>query len=245
MGNETDKRKLMVLRAVIHEYLETAEPVASSVIVEKYRLGVSPATIRNDMAELEDDGFLEQPHTSAGRVPTERGYKLYVQELIDRDRRTSKFEQAFVQRLAEVQKEAEAGSNARDLAKAMAAESHEAVVVSVPSGDVHIAGLANLVRKPEFRESAALVGLTEILDEMDELLADVFPQISRDVQVLIGSENPFGVGLSSVLMRYELPEGSGVIGILGPTRMDYDQNIQMLRSLTEALMQRKLNEKND
>jgi heat-inducible transcriptional repressor len=243
MGNETDKRKLMVLRAVIHEYLETAEPVASSVIVDKYRLGVSPATIRNDMAELEAEGFLEQPHTSAGRVPTEKGYKLYVQELIDRDRRTSKFEQAFVQRLAEVQNEADT-NNARDIARAMAEESQEAVVVSV-SGDVHIAGLANLVRKPEFRESAALVGLTEILDEMDSLLADVFPQISRDVQVLIGSENPFGVGLSSVLMRYELPEGSGVIGILGPTRMDYDQNIQMLRSLTDALLQRKLNEKND
>lgn len=243
MGNETDKRKLMVLRAVIHEYLETAEPVASSAIVDKYRLGVSPATIRNDMVELTDDGFLEQPHTSAGRVPSEKGYKLYVQELIDRDRRVSRFEQGFTARLAAVQKEAD--TNARDLAKAMAAETHEAVVVSVPSGSVHVAGLANLVRKPEFRESEALVGLTEVLDEMDDLLADVFPQLSRDVQVLIGSENPFGVGLSSVLMRYELPEGSGVIGILGPTRMDYDQNIQMLRSLTDALLQRRLKEKND
>jgi heat-inducible transcriptional repressor len=238
MSNETHNRKLLVLRAVIHEYLETAEPVSSSAIAEKHGVAASSATIRNDMAELEEDGLLVQPHTSAGRIPTEKGYKLYVQELVERDRRVAKFEQGFTARLAEVQKEADA--NARDIAKVVSAETGQTVVVSVPSGGVHVAGLAHLVRKPEFRESEALAGLTEVLDEMDELLADVFPQLSRDVQVLIGSENPFGTALSSVLMRYDLPEGSGVIGILGPTRMDYDQNIAMLRSLTDALMQRRL-----
>jgi heat-inducible transcriptional repressor len=239
MSNETHNRKLLVLRAVIHEYLETAEPVSSSATMEKHRIGASSATIRNDMAELEEEGFLEQPHTSAGRIPTEKGYKLYVQELVERDRRVAKFEQGFTARLAEVQKEAEA-ANARDIAKVVSQETGQTVVVSVPSGGTHVAGLAHLMRKPEFRESEALAGLTEVLDEMDELLADVFPQLSRDVQVLIGSENPFGTALSSVLMRYDLPEGSGVIGILGPTRMDYDQNIAMLRSLTDALMQRRL-----
>lgn len=75
-------RKEAVLQAVIHEYIATAVPVGSKAVVEKYNLGVSSATIRNDMAELEEYGYLSQPHTSAGRVPTDQGYRLYVDTLV-------------------------------------------------------------------------------------------------------------------------------------------------------------------
>ncbi|SHI57066.1 heat-inducible transcription repressor HrcA [Actinomyces denticolens] len=76
-----DDRRLKVLSAIVTDYVRTREPVGSRALVERYRLGVSPATIRNDMAALEDEGYIHQPHTSAGRVPTEKGYRLFVDEV--------------------------------------------------------------------------------------------------------------------------------------------------------------------
>jgi heat-inducible transcriptional repressor len=76
-----DDRKLDVLRAIVEDYVETQEPVGSKALVERHHLRVSPATVRNDMAVLEDEGYIRQPHTSAGRVPTDRGYRLFVDKL--------------------------------------------------------------------------------------------------------------------------------------------------------------------
>lgn len=77
----SEDRRLEVLRAIVEDYVQTREPVGSRVLVERHRLGVSPATIRNDMAALEEAGFITQPHTSAGRVPTDKGYRLFVDRL--------------------------------------------------------------------------------------------------------------------------------------------------------------------
>ncbi|MFC6021825.1 heat-inducible transcriptional repressor HrcA [Plantactinospora solaniradicis] len=76
-----DDRKLDVLRAIVEDYVATQEPVGSKALVERHQLGVSPATVRNDMAVLEEEGYIRQPHTSAGRVPTDRGYRLFVDRL--------------------------------------------------------------------------------------------------------------------------------------------------------------------
>ena len=76
-----EERKLAVLRAIVEDYVATEEPVGSKALVERHGLGVSPATVRNDMAALEEEGFITQPHTSAGRVPTDKGYRLFVDRL--------------------------------------------------------------------------------------------------------------------------------------------------------------------
>jgi heat-inducible transcriptional repressor len=76
-----EDRRLAVLRAIVEDYVATEEPVGSKALVERHRLGVSPATVRNDMAALEDDGYIAQPHTSAGRVPTDKGYRLFVDRI--------------------------------------------------------------------------------------------------------------------------------------------------------------------
>src|SRR5664279_2217929 len=77
----SEDRKLAVLRAIVEDYVQTREPVGSRSLVERHSLGVSPATIRNDMAALEDEGLIAQPHTSAGRVPTDLGYRTFVDRL--------------------------------------------------------------------------------------------------------------------------------------------------------------------
>ena len=76
-----DERRLAVLRAIVEDYVATQEPVGSKALVERHRLGVSPATVRNDMAALEEEGLITQPHTSAGRIPTDKGYRLFVDRL--------------------------------------------------------------------------------------------------------------------------------------------------------------------
>lgn len=81
-GGELDKRKAYILATVVYEYIATAEPVASQALTQKYNLGVSSATVRNEMAELEAGGYLVQPHTSAGRVPSDAGYRMYVDQLM-------------------------------------------------------------------------------------------------------------------------------------------------------------------
>ena len=76
-----DERKLEVLRAIVTDYVSSQEPVGSKALVEQHDLGVSPATVRNDMAALEEEGYITQPHTSAGRIPTDKGYRLFVDRL--------------------------------------------------------------------------------------------------------------------------------------------------------------------
>src|SRR5580693_5622347 len=79
---ELDKRKAFILATVVYEYIATAEPVGSQTLTQKYQLGVSSATVRNEMAELEAGGYLVQPHTSAGRIPSDAGYRTYVDQLM-------------------------------------------------------------------------------------------------------------------------------------------------------------------
>src|SRR5918996_6637830 len=76
-----EDRKLEVLRAIVEDYVSTREPVGSKALVDRHQLGVSPATVRNDMAALEEEGLIAQPHTSAGRIPTDKGYRLFVDRL--------------------------------------------------------------------------------------------------------------------------------------------------------------------
>ena len=81
-----DDRKIRILEAIINDYINTGEPVGSRTIAKRYDLGVGSATIRNEMSDLEDMGYLEQPHTSAGRVPSSKGYRLYVDNLMQRSK---------------------------------------------------------------------------------------------------------------------------------------------------------------
>ncbi|MDI3481155.1 MAG: heat-inducible transcriptional repressor [Tepidanaerobacteraceae bacterium] len=93
-----DERKMKILSAIIDDYIATAEPIGSRTIARKYHIGISPATIRNEMADLEELGYLSQPHTSAGRIPSNKGYRYYVDFLMP-SRKLDEYEQAIIKRL--------------------------------------------------------------------------------------------------------------------------------------------------
>lgn len=231
MNDTPEKRKLRILKAVVREYLDTAEPVGSGTLVSKYRLGVSPATVRNDMVELTERGLLEQPHTSAGRRPTEAGYKLYVEEFVGDGLRVIEDIIRQVNSMArELARQREAA--ARNFARYMAELTHETAFVS-HNDTVFMTGVSNLFRKPEFRTPELMQDFSVMFDQIDDLVRDVRPRMTADIAIYIGRENPFCPRLSSVLTRWD--SGDGLIGIIGPTRMDYDLNVGVMRSVHDAL----------
>lgn len=234
MPNDPDNRLRDIFRIIVREYLRSAEPVGSAHIVSRYRLGVSPATVRNDMAELEERGLLEQPHTSAGRVPTEAGYRYYVDEFVGDtelgDPRKRELEAAVV----EFERDME--SAARKFAKHVATITGESAVIRIGSQS-YLTGISNLLGKPEFQEGDLMRSAMRAVDEIDAIVGDIERRVNEEeVAVLIGADNPFGRQMSSVVTVLAVPDvGEAVIGILGPTRMDYDTNVALMRFIRARL----------
>jgi transcriptional regulator of heat shock response len=218
----TTDRRLEILRAIVDEYVETQEPVGSKAIAEKRALGISPATIRNEMAVLEEEGFITQPHTSAGRIPTDRGYRLFVDKL-STVKPLSTAERRAIETFLE---------GAHDLdevvkrsAKLLADITKQVAVVKYPKiGDssgremMAISGTANLARSGEDLGPA----LSPILEALEEqvvllrLLSDSHPT----VHVTIGSEQQ-DMNLQTTSLVTVGYGSDASLGILGPTRMDY------------------------
>ena len=218
----TTDRRLEILRAIVDEYVETQEPVGSKAIAEKRALGISPATIRNEMAVLEEEGFITQPHTSAGRIPTDRGYRLFVDKL-SAVKPLSTAERRAIETFLE---------GAHDLdevvkrsAKLLADITKQVAVVKYPKiGDssgremMAISGTANLARSGEDLGPA----LSPILEALEEqvvllrLLSDAHPT----VRVTIGSEQQ-DMNLQTTSLVSVGYGSDASLGILGPTRMDY------------------------
>lgn len=229
-----EERKFEIFRIIVREYLRTADPVGSETVAALCPFGVSSATIRNDMADLEAMGLLAQPHTSAGRIPSEKGYKFYV-ETFARDRAPKVQETERLKAAAEQLREREEAAM-RQFAKTLALVTGETVVVEIGGNAAYVAGIANLLRKPEFREVEALLGIAMVLDDAERALDSLRLRSEDDVEVVIGRENPFGEALAAVLTKYDSESiGEGIVGILGPTRMDYDANIAFARHIHELI----------
>ena len=223
-------RQLAILGAVIQEYVRTAEPVASKAVAEV--MDVSPATIRNDMAMLEEEGFLRQPHTSAGRVPTEEGYRLFLERFV-KPREPGRVS-------APLRKAITPGEDSQDrlraIAKSLVELSGDAALTSLDAGWNYYTGLSKLLDKPEFADVQVLRAFSGAVDRMDEVMQGAFAKSDRDMNVWIGSENPFGHDLATILVRYKLPGGGmGILGLVGPLRMDYKRNIELLEEAKTLL----------
>lgn len=239
--NEAKKlstRKQKILGAVINDYLHTAEPVSSDKIQKKYLKELSPATIRNELADLEREGFLTHPHTSAGRIPSDMGYRLFVDELM-KIKGLSPKELAFINSQYLL-----AGKNIEELLhttlKVASTLSHLLAVVSAPKMPFRVlsSGFANIASQPEFRDVDHIRDILSAIEE--ESILDVTNDISEDnsVTIKIGSEIKHKKikDCSIVITRYSLPQHSaGTISIIGPTRMTYDKISTIVDTLSKSL----------
>lgn len=223
-----EERKRLILELIIKEHITTGCPVPSSVIVEKYHLPVSPATVRNDMAELEEDGWIAQPYTSAGRIPTARAYEQYVKDLETKE-------------LAEDEKEtlsfmdSEDEMAAKQTAKQLASMTGLAVVWAFHKYNVYYTGISNLLQQPEFAQPQLVYDISSIMDRIDDIVGEVFDSVDFEPKIMIGKDSPFGVFSGSIMSRYKAKDRIGLIGLIGPVRMDYGANKARINFLINEL----------
>ncbi len=229
-----DPRKAAILEHVITAYTEAATPIGSRFLVESGSFDVSPATMRNELMELEEEGYLAQPHTSAGRVPTEKAYRYYVEHCIADRPLPERMTETIARRVREADDERVA---MKELAKAAADISHAAILVGFSPHDAYYTGLSYLFSQPEFSQSAEVTSLSSVLDHLDEVMEKLASERADDFLVAIGSENPFGQATSVILVRHEGEDGPQLFGILGPTRMNYATNIALAKFARTILEQ--------
>jgi len=232
-GAELDSRKEAILEAVVREYIESGQPVGSIIIVEKFQFPFSTATVRAEMAELERLGFLTHPHTSAGRIPTEIGYRYFV-DMIEAERAlAAREEHAVHKRLASIHDRFE---RQLDAASEVLSELTRSMGFAGTSGSIFSHGLGNLFSFPELLDPMQIIKTAELIDNLD-LLYDELPK-NFGTRIYIGSEAPIGksAGVSIILSEFQSPIGArGYLGIMGPMRMSYERNLAAINEVKNAL----------
>lgn len=222
-----EPRHEKLLAEVVRSFIKEAEPVGSKAL--ESRLGVSSATIRNDMASLADQGLLSQPHTSAGRIPTIKGYQYYLDNLMSVIE-PKPVEQKLFRDVLKKAKETE--DTAKEFARQLAATAKEAVLIGFSPDYTYYTGLANLFEQPEFVDVGMVREIGRVVDHLDEGLKRLMPRSQTITQALIGKNNPFGEDCAIIFTQLNLSGQTIFIGLLGPVRMDYDANFGRLNYVT-------------
>lgn len=233
-----NKRQKQVLTKVIELYTETALPVGSQALLDRFDFEVSSATLRSDMATLEEEGYLYQPHVSAGRIPTDQGYRTYVEEMMGEETLSRKDQEHLQKELLMLKaKHVRLG---RTTAKLLSALSGNLAVSGLINKDeFYDFGMKELIENPEFREIDDLCRLVETLDTLDEKLDGLMLQLKDgETRIYIGKENPIaGIdNCSMIVAPYKNREGEkGMLAIIGPKRMDYAKNKSLIEYMKKLL----------
>lgn len=217
-------RQQEILRALVVEYVSSAEPVSSQLLVERLPQIVSSATVRNDLLALEEAGFLEQPHTSAGRVPTAKGYQYFIANFLMPSAEQGAFSELAVAPASE--------DRWRSAAKKLSAMTTEVVLISNGNA-VFTVGMSNLFSQPEADDAERLQKIYARLEHSEELMAELQKIADDEVKILVGAENPVSDGCALLLTRCGQKEG--VVAILGFMRMSYNKNIALLLQAKKLL----------
>lgn len=230
------KRYQQLLAGLVEEYIRTARPVSSAHLVKNLGLNVSAATVRSALHELEEAGFIQQPHTSAGRIPTDRGYRYYVDNLRDQHL-TAKEQLSIEEQYKRLRGEHQQLS--RGVAKLLSLLSHSVVLTGIPEAkELQLAGLRQLLDQPESDSVEAVREVSEVVEALDEYLHNFEAATRQGPQVFIGEEIPFvRAKHTSVIVQGAHPEEQQkmMLVIVGPKRMPYQRNVQLLNAVSEII----------
>src|SRR3989344_6129001 len=241
-------RQVQLLDFIIREHVKTAKPVGSSLVAKKAGFGLSSATIRNEMGELEKAGYLAQRHTSGGRVPTDKAYRYYVNSLLENDEGLDlkakdkiRIQEAFDDMPPDPRE------INKIVAKVLSDLSENLVITGISDDeDFFKKGLVSLFEHQEFREMKEVFQLASFFEEFENLFQFIEKEFfntlgtphSIPVQIMIGRESPFKQIQHETVMcaKYGLPGNCvGSLTLVGPTRMDYEKNIALIKFVTEEL----------
>lgn len=223
-------RQINILKTVVEEYTKTAEPVGSETLDRKYNLGISPATIRNEMAYLSDLGYLKQPHTSAGRIPTPIAVKLYISEMM-RERNLTVAE--------EVSAKEKIWDKRHDIDEILRSATYE---LARRTGNIGVAvteelkmyhsGTSHILDLPEFYDIDVTRTVLSLLDEAEQLM-DIFRRSHsiHEIHILLGDDfgNDYLEPVGVVFMDFNTPQTRGSLGIIGSSRLDYPYVVPLVR----------------
>lgn len=225
------ERQIRILKSIVEEYIQTGEPVGSELLEKKYELGVSPATIRNEMVKLTEAGYLKQPHSSAGRVPTKQAFKFYVERLMEEKSLSVAEEVAAKERVWDSRFDFE--KLVKEAVRALAAQTQMLALAALEGGEVFHSGYANILQIPEFYDIDVTRTVLSLLDEANEV-QKLFQKCFGEgpIHLLIGDElgweflEPCGM----VFTNFDAGENKkGSLGVIGPNRLNYPQVIPFVR----------------
>lgn len=239
----SDDRKQEILRAIVKHFIKTAEPVGSKTILVSYSFHVSPATIRNDMSSLEKEGLIYQPYTSAGRIPTDNGYRLYIDEIADYKAAKKK----ALARLDNVKKQYKAEQirgHIYDAVSLLSRATENVSFATLPdNARTFYLGLSNVLKQPEFAtDNIRASQVVEVLENNDNFRRTLDElETGEKVKTFIGKENILEQikSCSLIVTKYNKDGFQGYMGVLGPTRMNYPFNKIILEEVKRLFEKKK------
>lgn len=229
-------RQEQILTSIVEQYAEIASPVGSVTLAKLF--GVSPATVRADMAELEELGFLTQTHTSSGRIPTDKGYRFYVNSVQGEDSAPNQRQLGH-----HAQRALEGRIHSKSLPETTIKNAVDTLVeltqnlgLATIGDNLYLSGLSNLFAQPEFARGEGVREVAKLLDNLEPWMREAAP--GEALSVYIGSENPIGgtSGCSLIISKFNSPYSkNSYIGVLGPTRQSYAQVMKLVKTTGELL----------
>ena len=228
------ERQIAILSAIIEQYAEVAAPVGSVTLAKLF--GVSSATIRSEMAKLEDLDLIEQPHTSAGRIPTDKGYRFYV-NLLTQNQEPESIDRSARAIEARVSTHGSRADRAIRSAVDSLVDLTQNLGLATIGDELYLSGIGNLFSQPEFMVNTHAQGVARLLDNLEPWLKEAAP--NEPLNVFIGSENPIGrtSGATLIISRFRSPySDNSYIGVLGPTRQSYARVMRLVRQ-TGAMLE--------
>ena len=235
--NELSERQKALLKAIVETYIETAEPVGPGTIEQNNNLGVSPATIRNEMVLLTELGYLRKPHSSAGRSPTGQGIKFYIHDLMKPKELSVKDEVAIKEKLWEDR--FEFARLMQEATRALASQTHALAVAMTDDDEMYAAGTANILDMPALFDIVVTREVLTILDAGGSLCGICALSITNEpIHVILGEDigqeflQPIGI----VFTRFQGPRNrQGTLGVIGPMRLNYEVVVPAVRYITDLI----------
>jgi len=233
--NDIQLRKDRILAIVIGQYMKTVTPVGSHFLTEEYKLDVSAATVRNILAELEEEGYLMHPHTSAGRIPTQRGYRYYVDHLMNEiqllENEKKSIQADYKKYVGHLETLLERTS------QSVADLTNYTSIISVDGwgSKIILKGTSNVVGYYENTDLLKIQAILRILEEKERLLELINRDLEHKVDIYIGHEMALKEidGCSLAVSSFEKDGLTGRIAVLGPTRMNYDRVVSALDYISD------------
>lgn len=225
------ERQTKILKVIIEEFIETAEPVGSETLEKKYNLGISPATIRNEMVRLSEEGFLKKANSSAGRSPTPMALKYYVNNLMKSENLSVAEEVAVKERVWDYRNQFE--KLLRESTKELAKRTKMLSLSTTDEGDIFSSGMGNILDAPEFYDIDLTKTILSYLDRFDfwQDLIQRSLDLEEPIHILLGDE--LGLDLFEpcgfVYTHYQAGPRAGAIGVIGPARVRYSRIIPVVK----------------